>query len=334
MRLPTVWVNKYLSNTGDVLQRLLHDRTAGEFRLIYSHPRRHTHGPRGADRFFGEPSGLGDAEYVQWCLQFAREHEIQLFLPGHRLLSIAAAKERFADAGTRLLTAASVDALRVLVDKSATYRALEGSGCPIPDYRLVTTVAEFREAVAELQRRHEKVCFKPARSVYGLGFYILDKSSNGQNGVFIHPNEAIRCLERKQPFAPTLVMEYLSGPERSVDCLAHQGQLICSIIRRKDSGQQHIERHEHIEAIIKALTRKFTLHGIFNIQFADAHGKPHLLEINPRMSGGFPIALQAGVNLLLWAIRLSLGLASPADVPQPRWGFTVLQPETTVFASR
>jgi hypothetical protein len=53
-----------------------------------------------------------------------------------------------------------------------------------------------------------------------------------------------------------------------------------------------------------------------------------LLEINPRMSGGLPFACQSGLVLPLWAIRLALGTASPADVPTPRLGVWVPQPET------
>jgi carbamoylphosphate synthase large subunit len=334
MSPPVVWVNKYLSNTWEVLARLLQDRRPGEFELVCSHPWPEYPGRRHADHFVVEPRGLSDAAYVQWCMQVVVIHKVRLFIPGRKLLAISEAAPQFAHHGVSLLTAASCETLKILMDKSATYRELAGSICPIPDYEVVTDSSEFEQSIRRLQQKHPRVCFKPTRSIYGIGFYVIGESRSERRERFLHLAEATRYFHRKTNGVPTMVMEYLPGPERSVDCLADHGHLIGSIIRRKEPGIQFIEQHQLIEEIVHELTRRFQLNGIFNVQFADARGKPHLLEINPRMSGGLPISYKAGVNLLLWAIRLSLGTCHAEDVPRPRCGFSVPQPEPWTFASR
>jgi biotin carboxylase len=121
-------------------------------------------------------------------------------------------------------------------------------------------------------------------------------------------------------------MEYLPGPERSVDALAENGELVGAVVRRKGSGWQQIEDNPRLVEVVRRLAARLGLTGLFNTQFRDAGGEPHLLEINPRMSGGLPLTFRSGLNLPLWAVRLALGTATAAEVPAPRTGFRVPQP--------
>jgi len=99
------------------------------------------------------------------------------------------------------------------------------------------------------------------------------------------------------------------------------------VVRRKMGVGQRLEDHAEIVAFVRRLTAKMRLNNLFNVQFRDDGGKPYLLEVNPRMSGGLPFACESGLNFLLWAIRLALGTPTSADVPQPRVGVWVPQPE-------
>lgn len=331
---PTVWLNKYLSNTWEVLARVRQDRAPGEFRLIASHPWSRYPGRRHADAFFVEPRGLGAEDYVAWCLQFAAENRVQLFIPGRKLVPLVAAADRFAKIDTMILAAAGLAELRILRDKIATYGSLDPHHQAIPDYGVATSVDEFVDVVRQLKARHSRVCFKPAQSVYGIGFYILDETGSKSRPYHIGLEAAIRQLNAQRNFPPHLVMEYLPGPERSVDCLAIQGELLRCVVRRKAGSVQWIESHPKIENMVRQFTRRFRLNGVYNVQFRDSEGAPRLLEINPRMSGGLPIAYRAGVNFLLWAIRLAFGSAEPDQIPRTNCGFCVPQPKTRSSISR
>lgn len=103
-----------------------------------------------------------------------------------------------------------------------------------------------------------------------------------------------------------LLMEYLSGPEYSVDCVGDNGRLICAVPRKKHLSVGHGQTVVMDPVILEA-TRKlasdYKLNGNFNVQFRDEKNKPRLLEINPRMSGGIAMACLAGPNLPYLALR-------------------------------
>ncbi|SDX54494.1 hypothetical protein SAMN05421783_1359 [Thiocapsa roseopersicina] len=119
-----------------------------------------------------------------------------------------------------------------------------------------------------------------------------------------------------------MLMEYLEGPERSVDCLAHQGELVAAVARLKHGRHQSLETSGAAIEGARRLVERYRLDGIVNIQFRDTRGIPHLLEINARMAGGMLYSC-AALNLPYWSAMLALGLAQPHDVPAPREGLRV-----------
>jgi hypothetical protein len=329
----TVWLNKGLDNAWEVLRILRWSRRRGELRLLCTHPRRNYRGARYADDFEAEPENLGPAEYVAYCLDVAQRYQVRLFVPGRKVREIVAARERFARLGTHLLAAADGPTLDLLASKATVYAALAREDVRLPDYAIVNDLAGFDAAWARLRPRHEALCYKPAVSIYGLGFRIVADGTpllerlHAGDPLMITLEEARRRLGRQGRFADLLVMQYLPGPERSVDCLGQHGELVRCVVRRKAEDGQMIEDNAAIAGLARRLTVHFGLTGLFNIQFRDDAGMPYLLEINPRMSGGLPYACQAGLALPYWAIRLALGTVAPTDVPQPRSGVWVPLPE-------
>lgn len=332
----TVWFNKYLSNTWEILSLLQIQRRPGEFRLLCTHPRRHYPGRKYADVFEPETDNLPEADYVAHCLDIARRHEVKLFLPGRQVFGIVKARPLFEALGTRIVAAANPATLALLGNKARFYRDLAGFDVHVPDYAVVSDLAGFDAAWSRMRSRHDWLCYKPAVSVYGLGFHvIIDRSEPAPQarvpGVEPHLlltlDEARTRFAQQKTCADLLVMPYLPGPEWSVDCLARDGELLRAIVRRKGRGEQLIDDQPDIVAAVRRLTRHFRLENLFNVQFRQAHGKPYLLEINPRMSGGLPLACESGLNLPLWAIRLAMGTAHPEDIPEPRTGSWLPQPE-------
>jgi hypothetical protein len=140
-----------------------------------------------------------------------------------------------------------------------------------------------------------------------------------------------RALVRTQRPRDLLVMEHLPGPERSIDCLAEEGRLIAAVARVKHESWQELEISGAAVDLAATLTRRYELSGIFNVQTRDARGVPHLLEVNPRMSGGILYACQSGLALPYWAVLLALGLCAPEEVPVPREGMAVASVTSAVI---
>jgi len=340
MKPATIWLNKNLDNTWEAVRILRQSRRPGEFRILCTHPRRDYAGARHADNFEQEPDGPEVPAYVQYCLDVARRWGVTLFLPGRKTREIVAAREQFELIGTRLLVAGDGPALDLLVSKARAYAALAGEGFRIPDHAVVNDLAGFDAAWRRLRPRHEGLCYKPAVSIYGLGFRIVaDQEEFRQrlragDPLMITLEDARQRLARQGRFRDLLLMEYLPGPERSVDCLGSDGQLVRCVVRRKEADGQEIEDNPELVALVRRLAARFRLTGLFNVQFRDRGGEPYLLEINPRMSGGLPYSCQSGVALPYWAVRLALGTARPDEVPYPRFGAWVpvaaLEPATSL----
>ena len=258
---------------------------------------------------------------------------MSLFLPGRNLLPIVCERRRFESQGIRVLAAANAQTLALLQSKTRVYAALHGQGFHLPDYAVVRDLTGFDAAWDRMRPRHELLCYKPAVSVYGLGFQIVAdcepalRSLDAGDPLYISHEDARRALAGAGRFRELLLMPYLPGPERSVDCLAHDGELIRCVVRRKQQEGQRIENNPGIVTVVRRLAARFGLTNLFNVQFRDLDGRSYLLEINTRMSGGLPFACRSGLALPYWAIRLALGTASPDEIPQPRSGLWVPQPE-------
>jgi hypothetical protein len=328
----TVWLNKGLSSTFDVVEIIRAAQQPGELRVLCSHTDPESPASRVCDLFEVEPKRLDEAAYVDYCLDFVRRQGVDVFLPGKNLRAIVQSRDRFEAAGTRLVAAADADTLALVDDKAALYAALGPDLVRIPDYEVVCDLAGFDAAYARLRARHATVCFKPAVSLFGLGFKVVVEGGSALDRLLkgdlymVSLDDARRCLGERFAFRDLLVMQYLPGAERSVDCLARRGDLVRCVIRRKPltpDGPQLLEDNPDVEAGVRRLTERLRLDGLFNAQFRDADGIPYLLEINPRMSGGLLYACLSGVAMPYWAVRLALGTAVPADVPTPQTGLRI-----------
>lgn len=334
MRHITVWLNKNLSGAFNMIESLRAAQAHETYRIVCSHTNEDFPAFRISDVFEVEPRGPSEAAYLDYCVDFIRRHGVDVFIPGKMTRSIVRERRRFEELGVKLVHAADADTLTLLENKARFYRAIPQGLAAVPDYRVVQTLAEFDDAVEWLRNRQHTVCFKPAVSMFGLGFHVLtergmalDRLLSG-SPVHIGLPEVRAIFGQQRAFRDVLVMRYLPGPERSVDCLAHDGALVCCVVRRKPmgiEGGQLLEENPALEETARRLTRHFRLSGVFNIQFRDDAGASYLLEINPRPSGGLHYSCLSGVAFMHWAVRLALGTAQPADVPRPRTGFRVGQ---------
>lgn len=326
----TIWFNKGLRSTFNFVGDIRNAQQAGEnFRIIVTHTSASFPAKAVADHFEVEPAEPDD--YIQWCLDFCKRHDVKVFFPGRQASAIAAAASRFDEAGVKVVLVGSPATLELLENKGAFYRSLPPGLVPLPEYRVVNNLKQFETAYAELRKKHPSVCFKPAVGIYASGFRILVEDGNSVDRLlFGDPiemlvDDAKSIFAKKLVFKDVLVMEVLPGVERSVDCLAVNGELVGAVVRSKVNGYEEVlEDNPTLVEYARLLTKHAQLNGLFNAQFKDsANGTPCLLEINGRLAGGTYIGTPTGLVLPYWAIRLALGTATAAQVPTPRTGIRV-----------
>ncbi len=328
MKKTTIWLNTHLNCIAPIRQA----DVAREFRFVTSYrSRKYQADALLADLFELEPSLL-DAAYVDYALEFVQRHGVDVFFPGRKMVEIARRRDEFTALGVKVVLAGDADALDILKDKGRFYDALVADSVPVPRYIVARNAEEFAAAVATLQQEMPVVCFKPTVGIFGQGFKILLTDENAHLLVDVDRhllttlNIALGELSTGEHFRRQIVLAYLPGVERSVDCLADNGRLLRAIVRYKlADGSRVLERNRQVEEHARRLTERFRLSGLFNAQFKDHLGMPYVLEINARMSGGIAMACLSGVALPYWALRVAMGTCTEADIPLPKTGLRVAE---------
>lgn len=329
-----VWYNRTFSSVYAAIKLIREADREGRYTLIYSNANRHAAAGLLAHEFQVEPTGLEPSAYVDWCMDFCRRHAVGIFVPGREATLLAAEHARFADIGTRVLSAASHATLQLLHDKARFYAEAGLPQAPVAEFRRFENVEEFDQAWEELRARHARLCVKPSHSIYGLGFAVVDEQRSSAElllaGVDYHIgyDDLRRGLAALGRFRTMLLMEYLDGPEYSVDCVGDNGRLVSAVVRRKlaqsGSGQLIDQRRDILDATA-GLAGRYGLNGVFNVQFREGGGRPRLLEINPRMSGGIGMACMAGPNLPWIALRGFAQGYDGVEVPEVESGMRVAE---------
>ncbi len=194
---------------------------------------------------------------------------------------------------------------------------------PAPEAHLCSTTAALVDAAKEIGL---PCVVKPPVSNGSRGFRVLtpepittDEYLNQKPG---NPQISLeRFLEIVRDDMPRLlVMEYLPGPEYTVDCFRGENMFVAVVRLRKvvRSGitfeTEVVDRPEIVEycrLLVDALDLKYA----FGFQFKEnAEGVPMILECNPRVQGTMVASLFAGVNIPWMAVQESAG-EPPTEIP-------------------
>lgn len=272
-----------------------------------------------ADVAWREPSD--PVERAAWVLAQAMVHDIKVILAGRETVIYEALRAEFEAVGIDLVTGVRSLADYRLDDKSVFTAECQAAGLRVIPALAVSSQEQLAKAYKALSAEGP-VCVKPARGIYGSGFWQLVEGLVPFDALTyperrrIHAQTFIDLYGTREDPQPQLVMPYLPGPEVSVDVVVEQGLPIAWVGRRKHGLIQCFERDGAAIELALDAVRHFGLDGIVNVQTKDdASGVPHLLEVNLRYSGGIAYAPLAGVNLPgIFACR-RLGLPEPAS----RW---------------
>lgn len=335
----TLWYNSGFSDLYHSV-RLLREASNGQIRVLASHIDPAAPILQVADVALLEPPRATAADaYVRWALRVCARRRVALFVPSRHALAIAAARDVFARQGVRVHVP-TPEVLRLVEHKDALYRDLERTGVALPTYRVVRSLAEFDAGYAQLREHFKRLCIKPTVGIFGSGFRILDEEIDEYDAL-TRIDSAVASLRgyremlvrAKRPFE-LMLMQYLDGKERSVDCLAVAGRLIVAVARRKEGRYQELETAGAAIDAAAVLAHRYGLEGIFNVQFRDAERVACLLEINPRPAGGLLFSCASGCNLPYWSAALALGLNQKEAMPRPRHGIRVIPVQDALVMAR
>ena len=283
---------------------------------------------------------LPDEEYVTFCMNFCREHSIDVFVPRRGMVAIANHAVDFERLGVKLLLEKNAPIVTLLDDKIQTYRFFaEKMPDIIPQYRLACSVAEFDQACLELKEDGVRLCYKLAVDEGAKSFRVLDDFIEGIEALYAKPGTKVtyhaahEILSHYDFKIPLMVMQYLPGADVSVDCMeTDQGRLM--IPRFKVGRFSEVKPDPEIIDMCQKIMDVLYFDMPANIQFKMNGNRPYLLEINTRMSGGLQLScLATGINVPAIALRKCMGLHTEWKYPEPWNARGVVNLETPIIVS-
>ena len=318
--MSTIWFMKGFSNLYHAIADLKNADIDGNFKVLCTHINKSFVGFESADFFEVEPTST-DQEFLIFCKEMIVKYKVKVIFASNKQYLLSKNSKFFKSLGVEVVTAASYRMINNINNKAKLYKLLENNGVVnIPDFMTFSNDKEFEEAYKTLKKQHQQLCMKPVQGVYGVGFYVLKEKTNQLKNVLNQDQvvsvRALKSMFANKKFHKMMMMQFLEGAERSVDCVAYKGEFIGGVIRKKMTGNlpQLIEDNPALIEQARFLTKKLKLNGMFNIQFKDYGGEHYLLEINPRLSGRSFYATIAGLNLPYVASLVFSGMKKPSEI--------------------
>ncbi|MFD7896735.1 ATP-grasp domain-containing protein [Streptomyces sp. NPDC059743] len=311
-----IWLSSAGVAATEVARMLRENPDATDVRIYGSNISRHAPALAACDVSEVEPHRVSNAAYAEFALDFCRRHAIDVLIPPRRLDALAPYADAFAADGTKLMCSPAA-AVSTLTSKSLTYEAAQAIGVPVPPWWIVSDGEQLRAAARQIADAGSIACIKPAGEFSAFGFRILDDEPLRMKDLLApaRPVASVgavadaldRAADQGEKVPEFIVMPYLDDPEVSIDCLsAPGGDMVTCVARSKDGRYRHLLDAPALTAIAQRLVSHFRLAYLSNVQLRHWHGRPILLEANPRASAGIFQTAFAGVNLPWAAVRLLL----------------------------
>lgn len=313
-----IWINRARTYKAHLIDMLKNNPDGAYIKTFATHPDV-TPATARADHSFPEPDrDVPDEIYIEWALNFARMHSIDILIPSDRFRVLAQYQRQFENLGVTLLSQPSVTGAAIADSKTATYEAAREAGLFVPEHYQVTSSIGFRDAVWAVERSGYEACVKPDTGWAADGFRVITQNRPGPGDLFDSPRrkvhmddyaQALASMERSgEKIPPLIVAPVMDDPEASVDVLrAPGGEVVAAIARSKTKYARTFSDDPRIQHIARTMAAKLDITYLCNVQTRVLDGEPVLLEVNPRGSDGLFHCAATGVNLPWEAVRLALG---------------------------
>jgi carbamoyl-phosphate synthase large subunit len=286
-----------------------------------------------ADKAFIVPR-VDQEDYIDTLLAICDDHQIGLLIPAleHELLLLAMNRARFLAIGTVPLVSPP-EITATCFDKLATYNFLSNCGLLVP--HTFDSLSAVRTALSRGDIAFPLVV-KPRRGVASIGMHCAEDDEELELFYRVAKKEIEHSFPAELAATDSqrnvLIQERLLGEEYGMDVVNDlNGNYVCAFIKRKTrmragkTDQAVTVRDDRLEMISQIIGKKLGHIGLLDCDaFITKHGC-YVIDMNPRIGGGYPFAHIAGANfpaaLIAWA---------SGQPPDPAW-FKI---EPNVAASR
>jgi carbamoyl-phosphate synthase large subunit len=258
-----------------------------------------------ADNGFVVPSTDAD-NYLDVLLTICREQRVRLLIPAlePELPLLAAHRARFLEIGTLPLVSLP-EIVATCYDKLETARFLHRCGLTAP--RSYVQLETARQALARGEIIFPLVV-KPRWGVSSIGLAIAEDDHELDLGFKTAEKQIARSLlaqvSAATPGECVLVQERLSGEEYGLDIVNDlSGRYVCTFAKRKlkmRAGQTDravTVKDERLEKLGQLIGEHLGHIGILDCDLFVTEQGCRVIDLNPRMGGGYPFSHVAGANV-------------------------------------
>ncbi len=283
------------------------------------------------DKFYKVPYA-DELNFIPKLLNICKRERVSVVLPQvtNELFKLSASKYAFSNEGVVVAVSES-EVLKIANNKYELSMLARRIGVPVPRLYKVRRWSELEEKAEKLGYPEKAVVVKPPISRGMRGLRILTENIDLRRvyfemkptSLYIRMSDLYNILGEE--FPDLLVMEYLPGPEYTVDVLAWRGDTYVIVPRKRIEMRLGItfvgvvERNEEIIEYSERLSKALGLSYAFGFQFKmDEEQVPKIIECNPRIQGTMVLSTLAGANIVYGAVKLALG-----EEPGPfnvKWG--------------
>jgi carbamoyl-phosphate synthase large subunit len=272
-----------------------------------------------ADKAFIVPH-VDHEDYVSTLLTICNDHQIGLLVPAleHELLLLALHRARFLAIGTVPLVSAP-EVTATCFDKLATNNFLSNCGILVP--HTFESLAAARMALSRGEIAFPLVV-KPRRGASSIGMHCAEDEEELELLYRVAEKEIGHSfLGELNATDPLLIQERLLGEEYGLDVVNDlNGNYVCTFVKRKirmragQTDQAVTVRDDRLEVIGQMIGEKLRHVGLLDCDaFITEHGY-YVIDMNPRIGGGYPFSHIAGANLPAALIAWASG-----QTPDPAW---------------
>lgn len=290
-----------------------------------------TSGNQFCDKTYQIPRFTDTEAYRKAILEIVEFEGIDVIFPAlHEEIALFEEYRNEWNAAVALPESGDFDAL---MDKEKSYQHLSENGLSkyIPRYKGFTGTDHFNQLVNEYFKDENYIVVKEVTGYGAMGFSIvtdrqryLEAVKQGKNKYialsdFIEINSGLRRI----------AMEYLDGPEYSVDVFMHDKKVVVAIPRERTGVSSGIVLDGKVvynEKLIEAATEvaeSLANNGFLNLQFFETADGYKLTDVNARFCGSQVMSLGAGVNFPYLFIQYNL-LGEYVEV-EPRWNTRMIR---------
>jgi len=277
---------------------------------------------RAADRWFIVPP-VDHPDFIEKLFDICRDEHVQLLVPTFEpeLPLLAEQRSRFQQAGTFVLISAP-QVIETCYDKLATNRFLKKCGLPV--LKTYPTI----EAAFEALNRQEINFPLDIKPQWGFGSTDMEYPEDREELDLAYRLIKKRLartfqvgISARDSASSLLIQEYLNGMEYGLDIINDfQGQYVCTVSKRKlrmRAGQTDraiTVKDWRLEALGAVIGKSLGHIGILDCDLIEVSGNLFVLDLNPRLGGGYPFSHLGGANILAALIAWA-----DQTEPDPRW---------------